>query len=320
MNEVLKKISTYGIVPVIKIDDVEKAVPLAKALCAGGLPVAEVTFRTAQAAEAIARIVKEVPEMLVGAGTILTCEQVDRAIAAGAKFIVSPGLNVKVVKYCIENKIPITPGTSSPSEMETALDLGLEVVKFFPAEQAGGVAFLKAVSGPYTTLKFMPTGGINAVNLNDYLAFPKVIACGGSWMVKSELIESGDFSAITQLTREAVNTMLGFELAHVGINCENELQAAEAAQTMCTIFGFANKSGNSSIFADSAIECMKAPYLGRNGHIAIKTNSIERAVTHLTALGIRFDESTRKIDAKGVTKAIYLADEVAGFALHLMQK
>ncbi|MDP4110138.1 MAG: bifunctional 4-hydroxy-2-oxoglutarate aldolase/2-dehydro-3-deoxy-phosphogluconate aldolase, partial [Bacillota bacterium] len=174
MNATLEKISGYGIVPVIKIDDVEKAVPLAKALCEGGLPVAEVTFRTAQAEEAIKRISAEVPEMLVGAGTVLTCEQADKAIAAGAKFIVSPGLNVKVVKHCIEKNIPITPGTSSPSDMEAALELGLEVVKFFPAEQSGGIGFLKAVSGPYTALKFMPTGGVNAANMNDYLAFSKV--------------------------------------------------------------------------------------------------------------------------------------------------
>ena len=320
MHEILKKISSYGIVPVIKIDDIEKAVPLAKALCDGGLPIAEVTFRTEQAAEAIARIAKEVPEMLVGAGTVLTCEQADRATYAGAKFIVSPGLNGKVVTLCTQKGIPITPGVSSPSEMETALELGLEVVKFFPAEQAGGVAFLKAVSGPYPTLKFMPTGGISAANLNDYLAFPKVIACGGSWMVKPELIEAGDFTTITALTREAVNSMLGFELAHIGINCENESEAAETAKTLCTIFGFAYKPGNSSDFAGSVVECMKAPYLGRNGHIAIKTNSINRAVAHLTARGIPFDESTRKTDAKGVTKAIYFAGEFAGFALHLLQK
>jgi 2-dehydro-3-deoxyphosphogluconate aldolase/(4S)-4-hydroxy-2-oxoglutarate aldolase len=320
MNEVLKKISSYGIVPVIKIDDTEKAVPLANALCAGGLPVAEVTFRTAQAAEAISRITKEVPDMLVGAGTVLTCEQVDSAVAAGAKFIVSPGLNVNLVKYCIDKEIPIVPGTSTPSDMEAALDLGLETVKFFPAEQAGGIAFLKAVSAPFTNLKFMPTGGINAANLNDYLAFSKVIACGGTWMVKSDLIEAGNFSAITELTREAVKNMLGFELAHIGINCENESQAAKTAQTICTLFGLDYKPGNSSIFAGSAVECMKTPYLGRNGHIAIMTNSIERAVTHLTSLGVRFDESTRKTDAKGVTKAIYLADEIAGFAIHLLQK
>ncbi|MDP4110311.1 MAG: keto-hydroxyglutarate-aldolase/keto-deoxy-phosphogluconate aldolase, partial [Bacillota bacterium] len=187
-------------------------------------------------------------------------------------------------------------------------------------EQSGGIGFLKAVSGPYTALKFMPTGGVNAANMNDYLAFSKVIACGGSWMVKPELINTGDFAAITALTREAVNTMLGFEIAHVGINCENADKAAETAKAICSLFGFAYKPGNSSDFAGSAVECMKSPFLGTNGHIGIKTNSVERAVAHLSTRGIRFNESSRKTDDKGVTKAIYFADEIGGFAFHLMKK
>lgn len=162
MNELIKKLQNYGIVPVIKIDNVETAVPLAEALISAGLPVAEVTFRTAQAEESIKRIVKSYPEMLVGAGTVLSIEQVDKAVNAGAKFIVSPGFNPKVVGYCISKDITILPGASTPSDMEAALEMGLEVVKFFPAEQSGGVDYLKAVGGPYTTLKFIPTGGINA--------------------------------------------------------------------------------------------------------------------------------------------------------------
>ena len=170
MNELIKKISSYGIVPVIKINDVEKAIPLAKALVEGGLPLAEITFRTEEAEESIKRIVKAYPEMLVGAGTVLSVEQVDKAVNAGAKFIVSPGFNPKIVSYCITNKITVIPGASTPSDMEVALEMGLEVVKFFPAEQSGGVEYLKAVGGPYTTLKFIPTGGINAKNLNTYLS------------------------------------------------------------------------------------------------------------------------------------------------------
>lgn len=320
MNSVLEQISRIGIVPVIKIDDVEKAVPLAKALCAGGIPVAEVTFRTAQGAEAMERITREVPEMLVGAGTVLKREQVDRALAAGAKFIVTPGLNPEIVRYCLEKGVPVTPGTSSPSDMECAMSLGLDVVKFFPAEQSGGVAFLKAVAAPYTGLKFMPTGGISAKNLNDYLSFPKILACGGSWMVKPELIEAGDFDAITALTKEAVRTMLGFELRHVGVNCADEAEAERSAQTFCALFGMEYKPGNSSVFAGSAVEYMKAPYLGTHGHIAIGTNSIDRAVYHLERQGVRFNEASRKTNAKGATAAIYLQDEVAGFAIHLVQK
>lgn len=320
MNAVLEQISKIGIVPVIKIEEVSKAVPLAKALCAGGLPVAEITFRTAQAAQAIAQITKEVPEMLVGAGTVLTREQADKAIEAGAKFIVSPGFNPKVVEYCIERGVPITPGVTSPSDMELAMEYGLDVVKFFPAEAAGGVAFLKAVSAPYGSLRFMPTGGISLKNLNDYLGFSKIIACGGSWMVSPEMIAAGDFVSITELSAQAVRTMLGFELAHVGVNCESGEQALRAAKTFCAMFGMPCKEGASSVFAGTAVEYMKAPYLGKHGHIAIATRSIERAVAHLERQGLLFSAESAKRDAKGALKAIYFADEVAGFAVHLVQK
>ena len=207
MHEVLKQISKIGIVPVIKIEDPAKAIPLAKALCDGGLPIAEVTFRTACAKQAIAAIAKEVPQMLVGAGTVLTTQQVDEAVEAGAKFIVSPGLNPTVVKYCVSKNIPITPGCANPSDVEQALECGLEVVKFFPAEAAGGIAMIKAMSAPYGGIKFIPTGGINAKNLNDYLSFGKILACGGSWMVKEDLINNDEFDKITALTKEAVEQL-----------------------------------------------------------------------------------------------------------------
>jgi len=209
MHEVLKKLHELKIIPVVKIEDVEKAVPLAKALSQGGLPCAEITFRTAQAEEAIRRIADALPDMLVGAGTVLTTEQADRAVAAGAKFIVTPGFNPKVVDYCLSLGIPITPGCSTPSDIEQALERELEVVKFFPAENLGGVPTLKAISGPYVNVKYIPTGGINAKNLTEYLSFPKVFACGGSWMVKEDLIKAGDFSAIEQLTAEAVSLASG---------------------------------------------------------------------------------------------------------------
>ena len=210
MHPVLKQISDIGIVPVIAIDDAEKAVPLAKALAAGGLPVAEVTFRTAAGEAAIRAISREVPEMLVGAGTVLTHDQLDRALDAGARFIVSPGFNPDTVRYGLSKGALMIPGTATPGEMEQAMALGLEVVKFFPAEQNGGVAKLKALAGPYKTLKWMPTGGVNAKNLADYLAFDQIVACGGTWMVKKDLIQQEDWAEITRLSREAVRTMLGF--------------------------------------------------------------------------------------------------------------
>lgn len=321
MNDVLKKLSAIGIVPVIKIDDVEKAVPLAKALVAGGIPCAEVTFRTEQAEEAIRRMAKEVPEMLVGAGTILTTEQADRAIAAGSKFLVSPGLNPKVVKHCIDKGYLITPGTSNPSDVEVAIELGLDVVKFFPAEAAGGLNMIKSMAAPYTKMKFMPTGGINAGNLNNYLAFDKIICCGGSWMVKDDLIKAGEFDKITELCKEAVATMLGFEVAHVGINTENEQEALKVANLFAQLFNFPIKNGNSAVFASSGVEVRKQTFLGKNGHIAIKTNYMNRAMAYIEAMGGHFnmDEGVAK-DDKGNIKAIYLKEDFAGFAVHLVQK
>jgi len=201
---ILQQISQIGVVPVIAISDVEKAVPLAWALMEGGIPCAEVTFRTAEGEECIRRIAKEVPDILLGAGTVLSIDQVNRAVAAGAKFMVSPGFNPKVVGYCIENNYVIVPGCATPSDMEAAMSFGLDTVKFFPAEQAGGLAYIKACSAPYTGLRFMPTGGINAGNLGKYAAFNKIAACGGSWMVSKELINAGNFDEIIRLCKEAV--------------------------------------------------------------------------------------------------------------------
>ena len=200
---IFEQFSKIGIIPVVVLDDPKDAAPLAKALCENGLPCAEVTFRTAAAEESIRIMSREFPDMLVGAGTVLTEDQVDRAIDAGAKFIVSPGLNPKIVQYCIDKSIPVTPGTQTPSEMEQALELGLKVVKFFPAEPAGGLSMIKAVAAPYTELKFMPTGGISAKNVRDYLAYSRIIACGGSWMVKKDLISAGKWSEVAALVKEA---------------------------------------------------------------------------------------------------------------------
>ena len=204
MNETLKKIKEIGVIPVISISDVEKAVPLAKALIAGGIPCAEITFRTAEGEESIRRIAQHVPEVLLGAGTILTKDQAQRANDAGAKFIVSPGFNPKVVKYCVKNGMLIIPGCSTPTDMEAAMGFGLDTVKFYPAEQGGGLPYIKACAAPYPGLKFMPSGGINADNIGKYMAFNKVIACGGSWMVSSKLLEEGNFDEITRLSKEAV--------------------------------------------------------------------------------------------------------------------
>ena len=205
MDKVLEQIQEIGIVPVVVLNDAKDAEPLAKALCDGGLACAEVTFRTAAAEESIRIMSEKFPDMLVGAGTVLTTEQVDRAVAAGAKFIVSPGLNPRIVKYCVDKGILITPGCANPSDIEQALEQGLEVVKFFPAEAAGGLKMIKAMAAPYVGVKFMPTGGINQNNVRAYLAYDRILACGGSWMVKSDLVDAGKFDEIEKLARECVD-------------------------------------------------------------------------------------------------------------------
>lgn len=201
--EMSKKIEELGVVPVVVLEDTKDAKPLAEALCKGGLPCAEVTFRTAAAEESIRQMSEAYPQMLVGAGTVLTIEQVDKAVNAGAKFIVSPGFDPEIVDYCLEKEIPVFPGCITPSEVAQAVKRGLKVVKFFPAEQFGGVATIKAMSAPYKGLKFMPTGGINAKNLESYLTCKSIIACGGSWMVKGDMIKAREFSKIKELTQEA---------------------------------------------------------------------------------------------------------------------
>ena len=204
MNDVMKRIAEIGIVPVIRIDDVTKAPKLAEALCAGGVPVAEVTFRAAGADQAIRAMREAFPEMLVGAGTVLTRAQVDAAVDAGAQFVVSPGFNPKNVEYCQEKGITIFPGCVTPGEIECALEYGLEVLKFFPAEAFGGLKTIKAHSAPFGMVKFMPTGGISLDNLAAYLANPAIIACGGSYMVTAKLINEGRWDEITELCRKSV--------------------------------------------------------------------------------------------------------------------
>ncbi len=201
---IYEKIKRIGIVPVVVIDDVNEALPLAKALIDGGIKCAEVTFRTDAAADAIKRMAEAYPELLIGAGTVITTEQVDIAVEAGAKFIVSPGLNPHIVQYALNKGIVMIPGVCTPSDIEKGLQLGLKVFKFFPAEPSGGLTMVKALAAPYSGVEFMPTGGINKDNIEKYLSYNKILACGGSWMVNQELIQSGDFSKITELSREIV--------------------------------------------------------------------------------------------------------------------
>lgn len=320
-EQMIEKLSMAGIIPVIKVDEAKDAVPLCKALLHGGLPAAEITFRTAAAEEAIRRVHEELPEVMLGAGTVLTCEQADKAWKAGAGYIVSPGLNQEVVRHCIDRGYPVLPGCSSPTDIEAAMGMGILTVKFFPAEALGGLDMIKALSGPYGDIRFVPTGGITSENLTSYLNFPKVAACGGSWMVPQEAVKGGDWDRIERLAAEAVAKVLGFELWHIGVNCEDADKAAQAAQKLSFLTGWPlHRDNSSSVFVGPGFEVMKTNYRGRHGHIALACSSVERAMWHLQRRGFGFDLDTLLLQEDGKPKFVYVDEEIAGFALHLVNK
>jgi len=320
MNEVLKKIELIGLVPVIKISSSELALGLGKALLKGAVPVAEITFRTNAAEESIRILSKELPDLLVGAGTVTTIEQVKKAKAVGASFIVTPGLNPKVVAFCQEVGMPVIPGVNTPSHVEQALEMGLEVLKFFPAEASGGVEMLKALDGPYKgKVSFIPTGGVDTKNLAEYLACPNVFAVGGSWMVPSAAIEARDFDTVEKLCHDARLLSLGFDLLHVGINGNDTADSLANAKLLSEMFGMHAKEGNSSIFVGTIFEIMKSKGRGTNGHIALSTLSVDRALAWLSAFDIHPIEETIKRE-NGKIVLVYLDKEILGFSFHLNKK
>ena len=317
MDACIKELYRIGIVPVVALEDAADALPLGAALKKGGVSAIEVTFRTAAAADAIRLLTREMPELLVGAGTVLTKAQADAAIEAGAKFIVSPGFQPELVSYVLSKGVPMCPGTATPGEMEQAMALGLSAVKFFPAEQNGGAPMLKALSAPYRDLLFMPTGGVKLENLRNYLALDQVFACGGTWLATKDDIKAKAFDKITARTREAVKTMLNFRIKHVGINSKDEAEAKKTATLLCSIFDFDYNDTELSVFTGTAVEVMKFMGRGSLGHIAIGADNVDRAEYYLRQRGFSFDESTRRVDAAGRTTFLYLSDEIGGFAFHL---
>ena len=319
MSDIFTQFRDIGIIPVVAINDAAKAVPLAKALIAGGLPAAEVTFRTAAAEDAIKAIVKACPEMLVGAGTVINVEQAERAKNAGARFIVSPGYKEDVVQYCIDNNVPVMPGVANPSEVEAALAHGLTHIKLFPAEVVGGVKMIDALGGPFPQCTFMPTGGVSTQNLAEYARRKNVLCMGGTWMVKADLINGEKWDEITKICKDAVKAMHGFKIEHVGINAENEDAASEIADTFA-LFGLEKKVGNSSFFADTQIEIMKKIGRGKNGHLCISTHNVDRALSYLSRFGFKpVMESASYLGEVGKSplKVVYLDKEIGGFAVHL---
>ena len=318
MADILKKIHGIGIVPVIALENVEDAAPLAQALCNGGLPVAEVTYRTACAHDAMIEMKKACPQMLVGAGTVLTKEQVDSALDAGAEFIVSPGLNPEIVRYCQEKNVPILPGTANASDIEAALSLGLTAVKFFPAEPLGGIKMISALAAPYTQMKFMPTGGVSPKNMKDYLSNPKIIACGGTWMIDKKAMQEKNFAKIEELTRQAVREMLEIKIKHIGINVPTA-EAKATAELMARLFQGTVTETSKGYFGSPLIEVMNEGYhVGTHGHIAMGVSSTERAMAYFKALGYEFDEESVTYDAHGDAKFAYFKGEFAGFGVHLV--
>lgn len=314
-----ERLGNNAVVPVVVLDNPKDAVPTARALLAGGIDVMEITLRTAAAMDSIRAVAREVPEMLVGAGTVITLDQAKSVVEAGAQFVVSPGFNREMVCWCVENDITVTPGCVTPTEIMAALALGVDVVKFFPANVYGGLTAMKGLSAPFGGVKFIPTGGVNAQNIGEYAAAPYVHTVGGSWVCTKADIAAGNFDKITRLCQEAVASSLGFEVAHVGLNTADDGAAAQVAREFEARFGFGVKEGNSSVFAGSGIEVMKSMYLGRNGHLAVRTNHIGRAVAFLEKRGCSVDMSTAKYKGNRMI-AVYLQGETGGFAVHLLQK
>jgi 2-dehydro-3-deoxyphosphogluconate aldolase/(4S)-4-hydroxy-2-oxoglutarate aldolase len=319
MDAILEDVGKVGIVPVIKIDDVDKAVPLAKALLAGGIPCIEITFRTAQGEEALRRITKSMPEMLLGAGTILTPSQVDKAIEAGAEFIVSPGLNPKVVAHCQERKIPIVPGCLTPSDIEQAIEFNLDVVKIFPAEQAGGIDYIKAIAAPFPNMRFIPTDDFSTCDIAKYMSFDKVLACGSSLLPSASFIEAGEFEKITAQAQDAVLNLLSLRIDHIGINGGGEERAMKASKIINAMFGLPMENSKESITIGSGIKVFKTGAHGTHGHIGISTNNLSRTLGHFERNGVPFDYDTAKRNSQGVVTEIYLKKEMLGFAILLMQ-
>lgn len=319
MSNTLDRLHTAGVVPVVVLERAEDAVPTASALLAGGIDVMEITFRTAAAPQAIRAVSEQCPDMLVGAGTVIDLDQCRQAVDCGARFIVSPGFREEVVRWCLDRQVAVTPGCVTPTELMAAMELGLKVVKFFPASVYGGLSGLKALAAPFGSMRFIPTGGIGEKNLGEYLDAGFVHAVGGSWLCGKGDISAGNFDRITALCRQARQTALGFEVVHLGINGEDADAAQSAARLFQDLFGFPIKCGNSSIFAGGGIEIMKSPFRGAHGHIAVGTRSIPRAIQALEAAGFSADLSSAKYRGEQMT-AVYLNQEAADFAIHLVQK
>lgn len=316
----MQAVADTGILPVINVTDLTTAKPLARAILDGGIKALEITLRSEVSLQAITEIVRAYPDLHILAGTILTVEQAQAALDAGASGLVMPGYDDEIIDFAMEKGVPVVPGCVTAADIQKGYKRGLRVFKFFPTEQCGGLAAIKLLSGPFKGAKFLPTGGMNYDNIGTYLKEKYIVACGGSYMADAKLLAAKDFSTITQNCKRAVELSLGFSLAHVGINHTNEEEATDTAATVCDIFGLQLRPMNSAVFAGTAIEAVKSKGYGTQGHIGFFTNSIERAIAYFEDKGINLDQESIKRDKAGNVTCIYLSEEIAGFAFHVVSR
>ena len=320
MSDIFERIGEYGIVPLVTLDDPNDAVPLARALVEGGIPIAEVTFRTAAGGESIKRMAKEVPEIIVGSGTVHTVDQAKETVDNGGKFVITPGFNAKVVEWCVNNNVPVCPGTVVPSDIEEAMNYGLKVVKFFPAEAYGGVNTIKNLAAPFSGIKFVPTGGVGLHNLRDYLDLPNVAAVGGSFVPPAKMVKEKDWEGIVKTCKEINNKVFDFTVGHVGINANTADNATKVTDRIAELFESDKRETPIAFFSGNLVEVMKVPFVGSHGHICVDTCDLKRAMAMLERKGVEFDEENRFFDAKGNLVTAYMKEEIGGFAFHIRQR
>lgn len=322
-KEIEKELYLNGVAPVVVLDDANDAVPLAKALLAGGVRFMEITLRTDAALESIRKVAKEVPEMIVGAGTVINIDTTKQALEAGANFIVSPGVNEEMVKYCIDNDVAVIPGTQTMTEIMQAINLGCEIVKLFPAENIGGVKYLKSINSVFPKLKFMPSGGIGLNNFLAYAEYPNVAAATGSWLAPKDLVKAKKFDEITEIARKTILTMHNFKLLHIGINNKDDEAAHTAAKCLADLLSEPLLDKGTAWFVGNMADVVKYDTLpGPHGHIAIEVNNVDRAVRYFEDRGYRFTDVGKGEDDKGLI-AIWFDEkqvDVGGFAVHLRRK
>jgi len=313
MNEIAAKLSRIGIIPSIKFNDVTEAQKAFKIFHGNGIGVVQIDFSAEFTKETVEQLIKAYPDIIIGAGTILNIKQAAAAIDAGALFITSNGLNEEVVRYCLSRGTFVIPGISSPTEIETALALGVDILKFTPAAQCGGFEMIKVLSLMYPQVSFIPSGSITKDNMNSYLAIPKVIAVNIGFAINP------DYEAALLEVRSYVDKMLDFSLRHIGMNCADEEVATETSEKLLNSFSFGRRDAGVSYFMAESFELMKAIGRGTYGHIAIATPDVDRAVYYLEHRGVKFDYTTVKYDKDNKLFFVYLEDEIAGFAYHLVR-